>query len=138
MPSPVERLSQLPSEVDVLVMGGGNAGLCAALSARHAGASVLLVEKAPRPFRGGNSRHTRDVRYMHESICPYVTGTYLEDEFWEDLRRVTGGETNEALARLTIRSSIDSRSTGWSGSRRSAARCTCHGPTYSCSAGAQP
>jgi tricarballylate dehydrogenase len=88
-------------------MGGGNAGLCAALSARHAGASVLLVEKAPRPFRGGNSRHTRDVRYMHESICPYVTGTYLEDEFWEDLRRVTGGETNEALARLTIRSSID-------------------------------
>jgi tricarballylate dehydrogenase len=102
-----DGLHQLPSEVDVLVIGGGNAGLCAALTAREAGASVLLVEAAPRHFRGGNSRHTRDVRYLHPAVCPYVTGTYLEDEFWEDLRRVTGGETNEALARLTIRSSAD-------------------------------
>jgi tricarballylate dehydrogenase len=93
--------------VDVLVIGGGNAGVCAALSAREAGATVLLLEAAPRHFRGGNSRHTRDVRYMHSAVCPYVTGTYLEDEFWEDLRRVTGGETNEALARLTIRASAD-------------------------------
>jgi tricarballylate dehydrogenase len=102
-----EPLRQLPPEVDVVVIGGGNAGVCAALSAREAGATVLLVEAAPRHFRGGNSRHTRDVRYMHTDVCPYVTGTYLEDEFWEDLRRVTGGETNEALARLTIRSSAD-------------------------------
>src|SRR4030088_2774084 len=102
-----EGLRQLPPEVDVLVIGGGNAGLCAALSAREAGATVLLVEAAPRHFRGGNSRHTRDVRYMHDAVCPYVTGTSLEDEFWDDLRRVTGGETNEALARLTIRASAD-------------------------------
>lgn len=100
-------LAQLPPHVEVLVIGGGNAGLCAALTAREAGASVLLVEAAPRHFRGGNSRHTRDVRYMHDAVCPYVTGTYLEEEFWEDLRRVTGGQTNEALARLTIRSSAD-------------------------------
>ncbi len=103
---PVAQL-ELPAEVDVLVAGGGNAALCAALEARHAGASVLVLEAAPRPFRGGNSRHTRDVRYMHATVCPYVTGTYLEDEFWEDLRRVTGGETNEALARMTIRASSD-------------------------------
>jgi tricarballylate dehydrogenase len=102
-----EPLHELPPEVDVLVIGGGNAGVCAALAAREAGATVLLVEAAPRHFRGGNSRHTRDVRYLHEVVCPYVTGTYLEDEFWDDLRRVTGGETNEALARLTIRSSAD-------------------------------
>jgi tricarballylate dehydrogenase len=97
----------LPSGVDVLVVGGGNAALCAALCARESGASVLLLEAAPRPYRGGNSRHTRDIRYVHEVAGPYVTGAYLEDEFWDDLWRVTGGETNETLARLTIRGSAD-------------------------------
>jgi tricarballylate dehydrogenase len=91
----------------VLVIGGGNAALCAALSARRRGRSVLVLEVAPRPFRGGNSRHTRDVRYLHDVVSPYVTGTYGEDEFWDDLWRVTGGATDEPLARLTIRSSAD-------------------------------
>ena len=50
---------------DLLVIGGGNAALCAAVTARRAGASVLLVEHAPRHFRGGNSRHTRNLRAMH-------------------------------------------------------------------------
>ena len=50
---------------DVLVLGGGNAGLCAALTAREAGASVAIVESAPRSMRGGNSRHTRNMRTMH-------------------------------------------------------------------------
>ncbi len=44
---------------DVLIVGGGNAGLCAALSARRAGARVLVLEAAPKHFRGGNSRHTQ-------------------------------------------------------------------------------
>ena len=48
--------------VDVLVIGGGNAALCAALMAREAGASVLLLEAAPRAWRGGNSGHTRNLR----------------------------------------------------------------------------
>ena len=47
---PVETL------VDVLVIGGGNAALCAALCAREAGASVMLLEAAPREWRGGNSQ----------------------------------------------------------------------------------
>ena len=51
---------------DVLVAGGGNAALCAAITARQAGASVLLVESAPKAFRGGNSRHTRNLRAMHD------------------------------------------------------------------------
>jgi tricarballylate dehydrogenase len=93
--------------VDVLVVGGGNAALCAALVAREAGAEVLVVESAPQPFRGGNSRHTRDIRYMHAGANRYVTGAYPEEEFWDDLRRVTGGHTNECLARLTIRASAD-------------------------------
>ncbi|MBI2358103.1 MAG: FAD-dependent oxidoreductase, partial [Deltaproteobacteria bacterium] len=92
---------------DVLVIGGGNAALCAALTARRAGAEVIVVESAPQAFRGGNSRHTRDIRYMHPRATERVTGPYSEEEFWEDLVRVTGGETNEQLARLTIRESAD-------------------------------
>ena len=59
---------------DVLVAGGGNAGLCAAISARRAGAQVLVLESAIKDFRGGNSRHTRDIRYMHKAATAYVTG----------------------------------------------------------------
>jgi tricarballylate dehydrogenase len=90
---------------DVLVIGGGNAALCAAISARRSGASVLLLECAPRHFRGGNSRHTRNLRCVHPGADRLRTGPYLEDEFWDDLLRVTGGRTDEALARLTLRSS---------------------------------
>jgi tricarballylate dehydrogenase len=90
---------------DVLVAGGGNAGLCAAITARQAGASVLLVESAPRAFRGGNSRHTRNLRAMHDQPNAVLTDAYKEDEYWNDLLRVTGGNTDEALARMTIRAS---------------------------------
>jgi len=92
---------------DVLVLGGGNAGLCAAITAREAGASVLILECAPTDFRGGNSRHTRNLRYAHPNADGIMTGPYLEDEFWEDLRRVTTGNTDETLAQLTIRDSAD-------------------------------
>ena len=92
---------------DVLVVGGGNAGLCAAMTATRGGARVLLLESSPEVFRGGNSRHTRDIRYSHDRANAFVSGAYGEDEFWDDLRRVTGGETNEDLARLTIRESAD-------------------------------
>ena len=92
---------------DVLIVGGGNAALCAALTARRAGARVMVVESAPQAFRGGNSRHTRDIRYLHGRATEYVTGPYPEEEFWDDLWRVTGSETNEQLARLVIRESAD-------------------------------
>ena len=92
---------------DVLVIGGGNAGLCAAMTARRGGASVLLLESSPEVFRGGNSRHTRDIRYLHERGNAFATGPYREEEFWDDLLRMTGGETTEPLARLTIRESAD-------------------------------
>jgi len=96
-------MADLSQTCDVLVVGGGNAALCAALTARRAGARVILLECAPQAFRGGNSRHTRDIRYVHARSTEYVTGPYSEEEFWEDLVRVTGGETNQDLARLTIR-----------------------------------
>ena len=91
--------------IDVLVIGGGNAALCAALTAREAGASVLLLEAAPFEWRGGNSVHTRNIRCMHDAPQDVLTEAYPEAEYWQDLHKVTGGITNEALARLVIRES---------------------------------
>lgn len=90
---------------DVLVVGGGNAALCAAITAAQAGASVVIAEHAPKPMRGGNSRHTRNLRALHPKPTGVLTESYLEDEYWDDLLRVTGGRTNEDLARMTIRAS---------------------------------
>jgi tricarballylate dehydrogenase len=94
---------------DVLVIGGGNAALCAALMAREAGASVVLLEAAPRAWRGGNSMHTRNLRCMHDAPQDVLTEAYPEEEFWQDLLKVTGGQTTENMARLAIRHSSTCR-----------------------------
>ncbi|MCE2947126.1 MAG: FAD-dependent tricarballylate dehydrogenase TcuA [bacterium] len=95
--------------VDVLVIGGGNAALCAALMAREAGASVLLLEASPKEWRGGNSIHTRNLRCMHDEPQDVLTDAYPEEEYWQDLLKVTGGITDEKLARLAIRHSSTCR-----------------------------
>ena len=97
--------------LDVLVIGGGNAALCAALRACEAGASVQVLEAAPRAWRGGNSAHTRNLRCMHDAPQDVLTDAYPEEEFWQDLFKVTGGQTDEPLARLAIRES--SRCRDW-------------------------
>jgi tricarballylate dehydrogenase len=97
----------LTLKYDVLVIGGGNAALCAAIAARRAGASVLVLEGAPKFYRGGNTRHTRNMRCAHDAATDILTGPYTEEEFWEDLKRVTGGETDEELARHMIAESKD-------------------------------
>jgi tricarballylate dehydrogenase len=92
---------------EVAVLGGGNAALCAALAASERGARVIVLERAPRVFRGGNSRHTRNLRCMHTAPTDILTESYSEDEFMTDLLRVTGGMTNETLARMVVRASAD-------------------------------
>jgi tricarballylate dehydrogenase len=91
--------------IDVLIIGGGNAALCAALMAREAGASVLMLESSPKDWRGGNSTHTRNLRCMHDAPQDVLTDAYPEEEYWQDLLKVTGGLTNEAMARVALRES---------------------------------
>ena len=98
---------------DVLIIGGGNAALCAAISARQSGASVLVLEGAPKFYRGGNTRHTRNMRCAHDTATDTLTGPYTEDEFWDDLKRVTQGHTDEELARFMIAQSKEVL--GWVG-----------------------
>ncbi|HEY2189148.1 MAG TPA: FAD-dependent tricarballylate dehydrogenase TcuA [Caldimonas sp.] len=95
--------------LDVLIIGGGNAALCAALTAREAGASVQILESAPKAWRGGNSSHTRNIRCMHDAPQDLLVDAYPEEEYWQDLRKVTGGLTDETLARIAIRESSSCR-----------------------------
>ncbi|WP_298496168.1 FAD-dependent tricarballylate dehydrogenase TcuA [uncultured Maritimibacter sp.] len=90
---------------DIAIIGGGNAALCAAITAAEAGARVLILETAPKPYRGGNSRHTRNFRCMHHGPLGPLVDSYTEDEYLADLMKVTGGKTDETLARLAIRTS---------------------------------
>src|ERR1700731_1471856 len=92
----------LSRKYDLLVIGGGNAALCAAIGARRAGASVLVLEGAPKFYRGGNTRHTRNMRCAHDAATDLLPGPYTEEEFWEDLLRVPDGQPDEELARHMI------------------------------------
>ncbi|HEX3441976.1 MAG TPA: FAD-dependent tricarballylate dehydrogenase TcuA, partial [Pseudolabrys sp.] len=101
----MSSVSSWDKSYDVLVVGGGNAALCAAIAARREGASVLVLEGAPKFYRGGNTRHTRNIRCAHDSATETLTGPYSEEELFQDLLRVTGGKTDEPLARHMIRES---------------------------------
>jgi tricarballylate dehydrogenase len=94
--------SSLDPSPDVVVLGGGNAALCAAITARRLGCHVLLLEKAPLWRRGGNTRHTRDIRYSHPEEHRYATGSYPESEFLEDLKAVTGQGFDPAISKLLV------------------------------------
>lgn len=89
----------------MIVIGGGNAALCAALSARDAGSRVLVLERAPEHMRGGNTRHTRNIRCTHSAADQFFSGPYSEEEHLQDLMGVTGGPANLDLAKLAVRES---------------------------------
>ncbi|RXJ89742.1 tricarballylate dehydrogenase [Arcobacter sp. CECT 8983] len=91
----------------IIVIGGGNAALCAAITAAQEGAEVTLLESSPKLWRGGNSQHTRNMRVYHPKPTTTLVESYPFEEYYEDLLKVTKGETNEELATLAIKSSID-------------------------------
>lgn len=92
---------------DVAVVGGGNAALCAALAARMSGATVVLLERASKPWRGGNSKYTRNLRVAHDGD-ELMPDPYTPDAFFDDLKRVASGEEfDEELAQLMISRSRD-------------------------------
>jgi tricarballylate dehydrogenase len=108
--------------VDVIVVGAGNAAACAAISARNAGASVLMLESAPRDERGGNSTYTAGaMRYVFNgvedvlSLVPDINpdtlartdfGSYTEEQFFDDMFRVTQFRTDPDLCELLVKRSL--------------------------------
>ena len=90
---------------DVVVVGGGSAALVAALTARREVERVLVVERAPRAMRGGNTRHTRNIRCAHDASDEYTPGTYPAEELLDDLKSVGRGPVSFELARVAVDSS---------------------------------
>jgi len=106
---------------DVLVVGGGNAAMCAALAARETGARVLVLEKAPEAWRGGNSFFTaggfRFAFQSFEELCELVgdlseeekasmdVAPYTEDDYYDDLMRVTEDLADPDLAMTLVQES---------------------------------
>ncbi|MBW3097235.1 FAD-dependent tricarballylate dehydrogenase TcuA [Pseudohoeflea coraliihabitans] len=98
-------MTQPTEHYDIVIVGGGNAALCAAMTAAEDGAKVLILEAAPKDYRGGNSRHTRNFRCMHDGPLSVLVDSYDEQEYFSDLIKVTDGKTDEGLARMVIRAS---------------------------------
>src|SRR6476660_6335351 len=106
----------------VLVVGAGNAALCAAISAHQNGARVLMLEAAPFEERGGNSHFTggafrfayRDVDDL-KTVLPALAGedlsnvdfgTYTEEQFFDDMFDVTEYRTDPDLCEILVRNSL--------------------------------
>ena len=107
---------------DVVVVGKGNAALCAALAARDAGATVAMLEAASEDESGGNSRFAGGVmRFAYSSVedLKRVTdlteqeiaesdfGTNTTDEFFDDLFRLTSYRTDPTLSEMLVTQSLD-------------------------------
>src|SRR6185437_13063896 len=117
----VERM--LPSSSDVIIVGAGNAAFCAAHAAAEHGVKVLVLERAPEDEAGGNSRFTAGaMRCVYDGVddlkvlMPDLTeqeiaqtdfGTYTEDQFFDDMYRVTEYRTDPELVEVLVRQSRD-------------------------------
>jgi tricarballylate dehydrogenase len=108
---------------DVLVVGGGNAGLCATVEAKNAGAKVLLIEKGPKKTRGGNSRYAGSVfRIAYpggtKDFEPLLRGAklpkgqieiepYTEDEFYNKVIKMSEGRSDARLTEIFVKKSLE-------------------------------
>lgn len=108
---------------DVVVAGAGNAALCAAISAKEAGLSVLVLEKAPKNKRGGNSYFTdgairfafnglEDIRKIIPSMDDehaekIQIPSYSADEYYQDLMRVNNNKSDPVLANQLVSKSFE-------------------------------
>src|SRR5437588_3933667 len=107
------------STFDIVIVGAGNAALTAAVSAYENGATVAVIEKAPRELRGGNTRFTGGVfRMAYEGmngigdVVPELgpagaddasVGYYNESQFYDDLMEVTEGQADPKLTEFLVR-----------------------------------
>ena len=98
---------------DVIVVGGGNAALTAALASSDEGARVLLIERAARPMRGGNTRHVRNLRHAHTEPDDFVSGSYPIEELIDDLADVNGEDGNLPLTPFLARQSVGIPGWAW-------------------------
>ena len=84
-------------EFDVVVIGGGIAGLCAAITAAEQGASVMLAEKSPRDERGGNTRFADAQMRLPHAADEYGARAYTEEEMIGDMMRISRGRSSRVL-----------------------------------------
>jgi tricarballylate dehydrogenase len=120
LPAGTEKMSERTA--DVVVVGAGNAALCAALAARERGANVIVLERAPKEEAGGNSTFTAgNIRTVFHTasdiveLCPDLSehelsitdfGTYTEAQFFDDMGRLTEYRTDPDMCELLVTRSL--------------------------------
>ena len=109
-------------DADIIIVGAGNAALCAAIAAREQNKSVIVLEKAPEPMRGGNTYFTGGaIRFSYKGIEDVIAlvpdlsqaeldvmevGSYTDAKYFEDLMRVTEGLSDQEMANTLVRQSF--------------------------------